>query len=394
MTSHENTNAEADTADALPEFHDAAHVRYVTTLAERLDAPTSYEGAVTSHLKMAGVYWSVGAMSLLRSRKEVNESMRLESEIVDFVFACFDERAGGFGANVGGHDAHLTYTLYALQILAMAGRLDDERLDAERVVTFVASLQRADDGSFAGDEWGEIDTRFSYCAVSALSLLGRLREGRSDAIDVDAAAAYVASCRNFDGGFGCVPGAESHAGQVFCCVGALAICQRLDLLDAPLLSFWLCERQCDSGGLNGRPEKQADVCYSWWILSALRILGRTDWIDGDRLRNFVLRCQDPDDGGIADRPEDMPDVFHTFFGIAGLSLLGHLESFEKDGRKYRAVDPLYALPTDVVEELGLDGQVLGWKDQSEEDRTLGSYETLMLNDKQQHYGMDESPRTS
>ena len=34
------------------------------------------------------------------------------------------------------------------------------------------------------------------------------------------------------------------------------------------------ERQCDSGGLNGRPEKQADVCYSWWILSALSILGK------------------------------------------------------------------------------------------------------------------------
>ena len=27
-------------------------------------------------------------------------------------------------------------------------------------------------------------------------------------------------CRNFDGGFGSVPGAESHAGQVFTCVGA------------------------------------------------------------------------------------------------------------------------------------------------------------------------------
>ena len=31
------------------------------------------------------------------------------------------------------------------------------------------------------------------------------------------------SCRNFDGGFGAVPGAESHAGQIFCCVGALSI---------------------------------------------------------------------------------------------------------------------------------------------------------------------------
>ena len=81
-------------------------------------------------------------------------------------------------------------------------------------------------------------------------------------------------CQNFDGGFGAVPGAESHAGQIFCCVGALSIAGGLDRVNADLLGWWLCERQCDSGGLNGRPEKQADVCYSWWILSTLSILGR------------------------------------------------------------------------------------------------------------------------
>lgn len=82
------------------------------------------------------------------------------------------------------------------------------------------------------------------------------------------------SCRNFDGGFGAVPGAESHAGQIFCCVGALSIGNALHYIDEDLLGWWLSERQCDSGGLNGRPEKQADVCYSWWILSSLSILGR------------------------------------------------------------------------------------------------------------------------
>ena len=69
-------------------------------------------------------------------------------------------------------------------------------------------------------------------------------------------------------------GAESHAGQIFCCVGALSIGNALHHVDADLLGWWLCERQVDSGGLNGRPEKQADVCYSWWILSSLAIIGR------------------------------------------------------------------------------------------------------------------------
>jgi len=88
---------------------------------------------------------------------------------------------------------------------------------------------------------------------------------------------YIEQCRNFDGGFGSSIGAESHASQgkhqlcillllltpwiyaVFVCVGALAILDRLDVVDVPTLSWWLAERQLPNGGLNGRPEKLEDV---------------------------------------------------------------------------------------------------------------------------------------
>ena len=84
----------------------------------------------------------------------------------------------------------------------------------------------------------------------------------------------------------------------------------------------LAERQTAGGGLNGRPQKLPDVCYSWWCLSALALLGRTHWLDRDALAHFILACQDPVAGGISDRPDDAADVYHTFFGGAGLSLLG------------------------------------------------------------------------
>lgn len=106
----------------------------------------------------------------------------------------------------------------------------------------IVKLQN-EDGSFSGDIWGEIDTRyfffsqllfsdilfylrvgicssmhkvskqklscrFSYIAICCLSLLHRL-----DKIDVEKAVTYIVSCKNMDGGFGCTPGAESHAGQ-------------------------------------------------------------------------------------------------------------------------------------------------------------------------------------
>jgi geranylgeranyl transferase type-2 subunit beta len=39
--------------------------------------------------------------------------------IIDWVFDCFDAKNGGFGA-VRAMDAHLLYTLSAVQILALA----------------------------------------------------------------------------------------------------------------------------------------------------------------------------------------------------------------------------------------------------------------------------------
>eukprot|EP01097_Dermamoeba_algensis_P004926 TRINITY_DN314_c0_g1_i6.p1 TRINITY_DN314_c0_g1~~TRINITY_DN314_c0_g1_i6.p1 ORF type:complete len:106 (-),score=16.54 TRINITY_DN314_c0_g1_i6:699-1016(-) len=62
---------------------------------------------------------------------------------------------GGFGGNIG-HDAHLLYTMSAVQVLCMYDAMD--RINKENLVTFISSLQK-EDGSFAGDEWGEIDTR-------------------------------------------------------------------------------------------------------------------------------------------------------------------------------------------------------------------------------------------
>ena len=127
----------------------------------------------------------------------------------------------------------------------------------------------------------------------------------------------------------------------------------LDSVDRDQLGWWLSERQCDSGGLNGRPEKQADVCYSWWVLSVMAILDRLDWIDSDKLITFILQCQNEEDGGIADRPGDEADVFHTFFGICGLSFLGYLDTA---GVKHVDVNPTFAMPVDVVERLGLKCQ--------------------------------------
>ena len=86
-------------------------------------------------------------------------------------------------------------------------------------------------------------------------------------------------------------GDESHSGQVFSCIGALSIARRLDLVDKDRLGAWLSERQLSNGGLNGRPEKHEDVCYSWWVLSSLSMIGRLHWINNEKLQGFILSCQ-------------------------------------------------------------------------------------------------------
>lgn len=57
---------------------------------------------------------------------------------------------------------------------------------------------------FAFFKKGFLDDSFPFLSL----------KGRMDAINVDKAVEFVLSCMNFDGGFGCRPGSESHAGQV------------------------------------------------------------------------------------------------------------------------------------------------------------------------------------
>nr|GMC64203.1 geranylgeranyl transferase type-2 subunit beta 1-like [Ipomoea batatas] len=294
------------------------HAKYIVSVEKRKD---DFESVVMEHLRLNGAYWGLTTLDILGKIDVVDqdevipwvmqcqhESERfslallfLEAPRIGFFLFLGPNNGGGFGGNIG-HDPHILYTLSAIQVLAIFDKLDV--LDKDKVSNYIVGLQN-EDGSFSGDMWGEVDTRFSYIAINSLALLKRL-----DKINVEKAVEYIVSCKNVDGGFGCTPGAESHSGQT------LAITGSLHHVDKDLLGWWLCERQVKSGGLNGRPEKLPDVCYSWWVLSSLIMIDRVHWIDKQKLAKFILDCQDRENGGISDRPEDAVDVFHTYFGVA------------------------------------------------------------------------------
>ncbi|KAK3004459.1 hypothetical protein RJ639_019270 [Escallonia herrerae] len=154
-----------------------------------------FESVVMEHLRINGAYWGLTTLDILGKIETVNID-----EVVSWVMKC-QHGSGGFGGNIG-HDAHVLYTLSAVQILALFDKMNV--LDIDKV----SNCLQNEDGSFSGDMWGEVDTRFSYVAMCCLSLLRRL-----DMINVEKAVKYIVSCKNLDGGFRCTPGAESHAGQ-------------------------------------------------------------------------------------------------------------------------------------------------------------------------------------
>ncbi|EGW33770.1 type II proteins geranylgeranyltransferase beta subunit [Spathaspora passalidarum NRRL Y-27907] len=306
------------------------HIQYVI----EQDSHRSFEYWLSEHLRMNGLYWGITTLATINSLDALPKA-----EVIDFILSCWDDKSGGFGS-FPKHDSHILSTLSALQVL----RIYDNELTMissekrTKLVKFIKELQLPD-GSFQGDRFGEVDTRFVYTAISALSLLDELTKEIADpAVD------FIMKCRNFDGSFGMVPGAESHAAQVFVCVGTLAITDNLHLINQDIkLASWLSERQVlPSGGFNGRPEKLPDVCYSWWVLSSLAILNKKHWVDLEKLEGFILSAQDLKEGGISDRPDNATDIYHTCFGITGLSLI--------DWKKYnfKEIDPIYCMPVEVT----------------------------------------------
>ena len=312
-------------------FYFEKHLTYLTTLDKTRDK-YSIGFFTNEHLKVSALFWGVGALNLINSIDKHDTE-----KTVKFLSECYNPD-GGYGGSAK-QDSHITSTHYALLTLIQLNRLDSALIHKEQISKYIKSLQNKD-GSFKGDTYAETDSRFSYNAVSILKILGYNPE---DIIDLPKATEYVLSCQNFDGGFGSIPGAESHGAYCFCCIGFLSVTGQLNLLDKVQTGKWLAERQTHLGGFNGRPEKLPDVCYSWWVLSSMFMIGTESFFDKDLLIKFILECQDDELGGIGDRPGNCHDVFHTFFGFCGLSLLGY--------GNLKMIDPTYAIPKDDINKL-------------------------------------------
>jgi len=291
---------------------------------------------LVAQVPLTHAYWLVAALTLVDgcAQARVEEVLQLVRER--------QNADGGFGATPGAESSAL-HTLAAVQVSALLDSLSGFRSDLRLVEYARAQLCAAiAEGC---------DARQACCATLALALLGCApARGSEEARSVRDA---ILLCRNWDGAFGGVPLAESHAGTTFCCLATLSAIGELGALPRPgETARWLAERQQPCGGFNGRAGKDADLCYSWWCPASLAILEKGHWLDAHAARRFIDQCACAD-GGLAFAPGQAADPYHTFFGLAALALVrelggGGAEAAAEVEVPLRSVECVFALPRSVV----------------------------------------------
>ncbi|KAL9182391.1 hypothetical protein ACHAXT_013043 [Thalassiosira profunda] len=268
--------------------------------------------------------------------------------------------------------SHLAMTYVALCTLAALGD-DLSRVNRTAILQTLQSLQK-EDGSFVAvspncsaesaseeKEDDDCDLRFMYTAIAIWDLLTdpatNSATGREDAIiNIEAATSYILRCIAYDGALGLTPGREGHGGSTFCGTASLYLMGVLDdvLNREELIGWredlirWCVTRQhplpkSEAGlehngysdadtaaGMQGRPNKLQDTCYSYWIGGTLHLLGESHLLDGWALREYVLMCQSPY-GGFGKVVGAMPDLLHSFYSLAWLALSKEQGCCEEDG---------------------------------------------------------------
>ncbi|KAK4124349.1 terpenoid cyclases/Protein prenyltransferase [Parathielavia appendiculata] len=258
-------------------------------------------------------------------------------------------------------------------------------VDRVQTLRWLRRLQR-EDGSFGevlkqmpGVGWfigGGYDMRYCYIAASIRWMLrGDVSEGEPgwvEDFDTEALAKYILRSQTYDGGFAGSSAEEPHAGYAYCAIGALSLLDRplynstaahpsavlhSGIRNMPGLIHWLASRQFvyleppaldeeEEGeeednfllpqrladltlsedyrhvACNGRCNKVADTCYTWWVGAALANLGQKHLLDWRSSRRFLLEKMAHRIGGFGKHAGDPPDVYHACFGLTALAVMG------------------------------------------------------------------------
>ncbi|PVH15073.1 uncharacterized protein CXQ87_002905 [Candidozyma duobushaemuli] len=340
------------------------HANYFRLCSKSMPAKAQSEDSN----KLALIYFTVHGLALLgRLEQEIDREAAV-ADIYAYLIPSYDGEISGFRSsqtfaldekNADYDLPNLSATFFALATLLAFEEDFSKKLDRDRIMRFVSRCQIKEGenkGSFRpvidpeGQPWGESDLRLCYIAAGIRKMLGYDKlANRPFDIDVSSLEAFILDKVNFNGGLSSSSHTESHSGLTFCGIAALRLLGT-DLL-APkhsewveLTKQWLVHRQvdypaglykgtsyeyyqeCDIGGFNGRENKFADTCYSWWVVGSLNLLSEdgVGLINDQGLLDYLLdRTQHKLIGGFAKDTEAFPDPFHSFLAVCSVSLLKH-----------------------------------------------------------------------
>ncbi|KAI8059086.1 geranylgeranyltransferase type I beta subunit [Gongronella butleri] len=310
------------------------HVKYFTSHLHML--PSAYTETETNRMTLA--FFCLGGLAMLGAL-DASVTEQNKQDWIDWIYAQqirpSDDgkntaHAGFRGSSWSGrafdpqsstceyqpHDSsHIASTYTALLNLALLGD-DFARVDRSAIVAGLRHLQQ-DDGSIAPTYGSmERDARFIFCAAAISYILNDW-----SGLDIEKTVAYLRSLQSYEYAIGQCPGEEGHGGSTFCGVAALGLMGRLDdgLVNRDMLVKWGLERQ--STGFQGRPNKQPDTCYCFWIGGSLDILQSFDLVNHENLRAFLMTTETRM-GGFGKDATSYPDLLHSYMGLAAMSLLG------------------------------------------------------------------------
>lgn len=221
---------------------------------------------------------------------------------------------GGFGGGPG-QDPHLATTYAAVNSLCIIGT--DYALNAidKTSLNNFLHLVRDKEGGFMMHVNGELDVRGAYCAISCAKLACFSEEEENELFKNT--PKWISECQTYEGGFGGAPDLEAHGGYSFCAISALALLGKACYCDLKSLLRWTLNRQMRfEGGFQGRTNKLVDGCYSFWQAAVIPVtqaliaqkyaseqkLMTKSLFNREALQEYVLMCCQNSNGGLVDKP--------------------------------------------------------------------------------------------
>ena len=201
------------------------------------------------------------------------------------------------------------------------------KIDKNKHVNWLKSLQRPDGGFWAGVGTNQSYITYTYYVVRTLMELDAINQ-----INKEKLIQFIISCQHPNGGFGQLPNQQPQAQFTYHAIMLLKELKALNKIDKNKHVNWLKSLQRPDGGFwAGVGTNQSYITYTYYVVRTLMELDAINQINKEKLIQFIISCQHPN-GGFGQLPNQQPQAQFTYHAIMLLKELKAylIEEYEKD----------------------------------------------------------------